>query len=88
VEDCGLLIKRIWSIKEKHRGNIKTTSIKLSTEEDTSQFSLHFKVLFAMDTMMESIEEKKPKRQSSMDNPETLATVEHKTQNEDKQQTQ
>ena len=52
------MLKRIWSIRKKHGGNIKTTSIKLSTEEDNSQFSLHFKVLFAMDTMIESIEER------------------------------
>jgi len=58
VEDCGLLLKRIRSIRKKHEGNIKTTCINLSTEEDASQFSLQFKVLYAMDTMIESIEER------------------------------
>lgn len=55
MEDCGLLLKRIWSIRKKLNSKTKNTSIKLSTEEDDGQFKDYLKALVAIETTIESI---------------------------------
>jgi hypothetical protein len=57
VEDCGLVLKRIWGIRSKHTSKI-ASSKWLSIEETNSEFKDYFKVLIGMEMMMDSIGKK------------------------------
>jgi hypothetical protein len=55
VDNCGLVLKRIWEIRKKHKDRMKATSTTLTHEEEKHELNKYLKVLIDMEKMIESI---------------------------------